>query len=66
MHGYTHQYGNVANPYDGVSANDFEFYTAHVDATNNVIYDGPVAERLAGLGARAGCRRGRRRSPRPG
>ena len=25
-HGYTHQFGNVANPYDGVSANDFEFY----------------------------------------
>jgi uncharacterized protein YdaL len=42
VHGYTHQYGNVANPYDGVSANDFEFYTAHVDASNNVVYDGPV------------------------
>jgi uncharacterized protein YdaL len=42
-HGYTHQYGNVANPYDGVSANDFEFYTAHIDASNNVVYDGPVA-----------------------
>jgi uncharacterized protein YdaL len=42
-HGYTHQYGNVANPYDGVSANDFEFYTAHIDTTNNVVYDGPVA-----------------------
>jgi uncharacterized protein YdaL len=44
MHGYTHQYGNVANPYDGVSANDFEFYLAHVDAANNVVYDGPVRE----------------------
>jgi uncharacterized protein YdaL len=43
VHGYTHQYGSIANPYDGVSANDFEFYTAHIDATNNVIYDGPVA-----------------------
>jgi uncharacterized protein YdaL len=43
LHGYTHQYGNVANPYDGVSANDFEFYLAHVDASNNVVYDGPVA-----------------------
>jgi len=42
MHGYTHQYGNVANPYDGVSANDFEFFTAHVDSANSVIYDGPV------------------------
>ncbi|GII20975.1 hypothetical protein Pme01_05720 [Planosporangium mesophilum] len=44
MHGYTHQYGNTANPYDGVSANDFEFYRAHVDAADNVVYDGPVAE----------------------
>jgi uncharacterized protein YdaL len=44
MHGYTHQYGNVANPYDGVSANDFEFYRAHVDGNDSVIYDGPVAE----------------------
>ncbi len=44
MHGYTHQYGNTANPYDGVSANDFEFYTAHVDANDTVIYDGPVKE----------------------
>lgn len=42
MHGYTHQYANVANPYDGVTADDFEFYTAHVDASNAVVYDGPV------------------------
>jgi uncharacterized protein YdaL len=43
-HGYTHQYGNAANPYNGVSGDDFEFYRAHVDAANSVIYDGPVAE----------------------
>ncbi|MFE0509159.1 DUF2334 domain-containing protein [Streptomyces sp. NPDC058964] len=43
-HGYTHQYGNVANPYDGVTGDDFEFYRAHVDAADNVVYDGPVAE----------------------
>ena len=42
-HGYTHQFGTVANPYDGASGNDFEFYAAHVDAKNSVIYDGPVA-----------------------
>jgi uncharacterized protein YdaL len=41
-HGYTHQFGTVANPYDGVSANDFEFYAAHIDQNNNVVYDGPV------------------------
>ncbi|MEU8660264.1 polysaccharide deacetylase family protein [Actinoplanes philippinensis] len=44
MHGYTHQYGSVANPYDGVSANDFEFFMAHVDGNDRVIYDGPVKE----------------------
>jgi len=43
-HGYTHQYSNVANPYDGVTADDFEFYRAHVDSANNVVYDGPPAE----------------------
>ncbi|MFF3562997.1 DUF2334 domain-containing protein [Streptomyces sp. NPDC002574] len=43
-HGYTHQYGTVANPYDGVSGDDFEFYRAHVDTADNVVYDGPVAE----------------------
>jgi uncharacterized protein YdaL len=42
MHGYTHQFGSTANPYDGVSANDFEFYKAHIDANDDVIYDGPV------------------------
>jgi uncharacterized protein YdaL len=42
MHGYTHQLDALNNPYDGVSANDFEFFLAHVDADNNVVYDGPV------------------------
>ena len=44
MHGYTHQYGAVNNPYDGASGNDFEFFTAHVDSADRVIYDGPVKE----------------------
>jgi len=44
-HGLTHQYGKVDNPYDGVSANDFEFFRAHVDpATDDVVLDGPVEE----------------------
>ena len=42
MHGYTHQFGKVINPYDGRSGNDFEFYMAHVDENDSVIYDGPV------------------------
>lgn len=44
MEGYTHQYSNVDNPYSGVSGDDFEFYRAHVDSSNNVAYDGPPAE----------------------
>ncbi|MEO5813355.1 MAG: polysaccharide deacetylase family protein [Rhodanobacter sp.] len=44
MHGYTHQYSNIANPYSGASADDFEFYRAHISPDNYVIYDAPVAE----------------------
>lgn len=44
MHGYTHQYSNVANPYSGVSADDFEFYRAHISSTNYVVYDTPPPE----------------------
>ncbi|MDX3656516.1 polysaccharide deacetylase family protein [Streptomyces sp. ID05-26A] len=42
MHGYTHQFGKAVNPYDGRSGNDFEFYMAHVNENDSVIYDGPV------------------------
>ena len=48
QHGRTHQFGSKLNPYDGVSANDFEFYFAHVDTDvnsptyNYVKLDGPV------------------------
>ena len=43
MHGYSHQFGNSFNPYNGVTADDFEFFQTHVDpVTDNVIYDGPV------------------------
>lgn len=44
MHGYTHQYMDIPNPYSGASADDFEFFRAHVDGSNNVIYDGPVED----------------------
>lgn len=43
-HGYTHQYGNADNPYNGLTADDFEFFQAHVDATDTVVYDGPATE----------------------
>jgi uncharacterized protein YdaL len=44
MHGYTHQYGTTANPYDGISGSDFEFFRARVDSENSVQLDGPVPE----------------------
>jgi len=44
MHGHTHQLDALRNPYSGKSADDFEFYRAHVDAKNFVRYDGPVAQ----------------------
>ncbi|UWP84701.1 polysaccharide deacetylase family protein [Dactylosporangium fulvum] len=41
MHGYTHGFAGGPNPY-GVSAEDYEFYRAHVDAGGSVVLDGPV------------------------
>jgi uncharacterized protein YdaL len=51
LHGYTHQHEELVNPYNGVSADDFEFWTAHVDAENRVVYDGPVPGDSAELAA---------------
>ena len=42
MHGYTHQYSNIHNPYSGVSADDCEFYLATVNAANSLVFTGPV------------------------
>ena len=42
MHGWTHQFEKLINPYNAVSGDDFEFFTAHVDAEDYVRYDGPV------------------------
>jgi uncharacterized protein YdaL len=44
MHGYSHQYEDSKNPYTGTSAEDYEFYRAHLDERNNVHLDGPVPE----------------------
>ncbi len=43
-HGYTHQYSTAANPYDGVSGDDFEFFLSHIDSANDVILDRPLRE----------------------
>ena len=37
-HGYTHQYSNVDNPFDGVTADDFEFYRAQCATTLTAPY----------------------------
>jgi uncharacterized protein YdaL len=56
QHGTTHQLGAVANPYDGTSTADFEFWTASVEPGGRVAYGGPVpgdsAERTLGIVAR--------------
>jgi uncharacterized protein YdaL len=37
--GFTHQYSNVANPYDGVSGDDAEFFRAQCSTTQNPPYN---------------------------
>ncbi|MCW2959906.1 MAG: ydaL-like uncharacterized protein [Thermoleophilia bacterium] len=43
-HGFSHQYGSVANPYDGVSGNDFEFYRVTENTDHTLNFAGPVPE----------------------
>ena len=44
MHGVTHQYSNVANPVNGVSADDVEFFRVEFDANGVEQAIGPVTE----------------------
>jgi uncharacterized protein YdaL len=44
MHGYTHQYSNVPNPYDAVTGDDFEFYRVVENPDHTLNYVGPVPE----------------------
>jgi uncharacterized protein YdaL len=44
QHGYTHQYKTIANPYYGVTAEDFEFFRIDLDAAGRGIPVGPVPE----------------------
>jgi uncharacterized protein YdaL len=39
QHGYTHQYSNVANPYNAVTGDDAEFYRARCSTTPTPPYD---------------------------
>jgi len=43
-HGYTHQYGSVANPYSGATGDDCEFYQITMNSDNTLNFQGPVAE----------------------
>ena len=44
MHGFTHQYDAVPNPYSGVTAEDYEFYRVMLDSNGNQVLMGPVPE----------------------
>lgn len=45
MNGYTHQYGNEANPHTGVSGDDYEFFKVMLDPnTNKIITVSPTPE----------------------
>ena len=43
-HGWTHQYSGVANPYNGVSGDDTEFYRVRENADKTLTWVGPVPE----------------------
>jgi uncharacterized protein YdaL len=43
LHGYTHQYSNVANPYTGVTGDDCEFYRITLNPDFSLNYRGPVS-----------------------
>ena len=38
-HGYTHQSGNLKNPYNGLTGDDFEFYRVTLNDDNSLTYD---------------------------
>jgi uncharacterized protein YdaL len=44
IHGYTHQYRNIPNPYDGVTGDDFEFLRVTIDQNFAITSSGPVPE----------------------
>jgi len=44
LHGWTHQYSNILNPYTGVTGDDCEFYRITQNADHTLNYVGPVAE----------------------
>jgi uncharacterized protein YdaL len=65
MHGYTHQRRSDPSPYDRVSGNDSEFWTAQLDEGRRLVLEGPVPEDSAGFATRR-VRRGLRELARAG
>jgi uncharacterized protein YdaL len=48
MHGYTHQYSNVPNPFTGVTGDDAEFYRVDWNSTHTALnYEGGVPEDMS-------------------
>jgi uncharacterized protein YdaL len=43
-HGYTHQYSNIANPYNGMTGDDYEFYRVTENLDHSLTYQGPLPE----------------------
>lgn len=44
MHGWTHQYSTVANPYSSESATDYEFFRVQLAPTGVEVPQGPIPE----------------------
>jgi len=44
LHGYTHQYSNVQNPYTGTTGDDCEFFRITRNTDGSLNYLGPVSE----------------------
>ncbi len=42
LHGYTHQSDGPANPTNGESGHDFEFFRTHFDGNRGLVYDGAI------------------------
>jgi len=42
LHGYTRQYDTTANPYNGVTGDDFEIYRVRLDTNGATLYTGPL------------------------
>jgi len=44
QHGYTHQYQAQANPFSGITAEDWEFFIVTLDGNGNKVYQGATPE----------------------